>query len=407
MYAFKPHVLTARSLYSITKPEGRLDVILCCDGKNLYFNSMSGIDSDFHKIWKYNLAGQQWRLLSSIRHLKNKHDSHDVLIGTAFESKYLVICTLQRYYTRHTPFIHTPARRTCHLYVCDLNSKSSLVRKTGRQVPNHSLRHNFIRHGKYLYTIGIQRDFYKTFLDVYKLNMENDIWEVVYICQGLDANEPVNGSDHTLVYSNNMIYIFGDGNRSTGGRLSSFTKISAFDLEESCWKIIDTYGDENHTPQYPTDRQVFGVTSYTDPDSGDINVIISGGADFKFNINDELIFNDSDYDEFYDVWRLNLTNLKWTCLERFGTVLPSHIEDLSITISPAGKLFIYDENIFEPTEEQKTGIPALHSTWLRIPKLTDICWEAVFHYFPNLKSMTDEEIISLGIPLQSFKSRID
>ncbi|XP_057321590.1 kelch domain-containing protein 10 homolog [Microplitis mediator] len=347
MYAFKPHVLTARSLYSITKPEGRMDVILCCDGKNLYFNDNPELDSEFHNIWEYNLAGQQWRLLSSIRRLYKSPDliTYDVIAGTAFESNYLVISTLQDQYSIQRTFNDELSSPTCQLHVCDLKSKRSLVRRTSGQIPNRSVENNFIRHGKYLYFVGIEKD-YETSYDVYKLNMENDVWEVVYTCRGLDANEPVNGSDHTLVYSNNMIYIFGDCYHGTIRESSfSFLKISAFDLEKSCWKMIDTYGDENHTPQYPADRQAFGITSYTDPDSGEINVIISGGADFQLNINGGHIIDESGYFEFDDVWRLNLTNLKWTCLERFGTVLPSHVNSHSTSISPAGKLFIFDQHI--------------------------------------------------------------
>lgn len=60
MYAFKPHVFTEHSLYSITKPKGRImDAIICCDGKNLYFNDEFVSNREFHNIWEYNLAGQQ------------------------------------------------------------------------------------------------------------------------------------------------------------------------------------------------------------------------------------------------------------------------------------------------------------------------------------------------------------
>ncbi|XP_057322940.1 kelch domain-containing protein 10 homolog [Microplitis mediator] len=400
MYAFKPHVFTKHSIYSITKPEEKMEAIICCDGKNSYFIGKSASNSEFYNIWEYNLAGQQWRLLISIRRLNNSLYTNDLIIGTVFESNYLVICTLPRQNTRRRSFNDELSSRTCQLHVCDLNSKSSIVRRTSGQVPYHSFRHNFIRHGKYLYIVGIERDYNKTFFDVYKLNMENDVWEVDYICRGLDANEPVGGGlNHTLVYSNNMIYIFGDCGLGRRRGPFSFLKIWAFDLEKSCWKIIETYGDENHTPQYPTDRNEVCVTSYTDPDSGEVNVIISGGS-----------FHNRECDVYVklsDVWRLNLTSLKWTCLERFGTVLPYHAYSHSMTISPAGKLVLFDSDMSDIDVEQEYGGSALHSTWLRIPKLTDICWEAVFHYFPNLKSMTDKEIMSLGLPLQLLKSRIN
>ncbi|XP_057321487.1 kelch domain-containing protein 10 homolog [Microplitis mediator] len=410
MYAFKPHVFTKHSLYSITKPEGKIKALICGDGKNLYFNGESASDSEFHNIWEYNLAGQQWRLLISIRCLSKSPFTYDSIIGTILESNYLVICPIESQDTR--PFNDELSSLTSQLHVCNLNSKSSLVRRTSGRIPNPSFPHNFIRHGKYLYTVGVSRDG-GLFSDVYKLNMENDVCEIVYTCRGLDANEPVGRWYHTLVYGNNMIYIFGGYDLRPGKGPFSFPKISAFDLQNCCWKKIDTHGDgdENHTPRYPTGREGFSVTSYTDPDSGETNVIISGGADFKYEykIDDEgrERFHRALLIGFSDVWRLNLTSLKWSYLQRFGIVLPRHVSDHSTTISPTGKLFIFDEHISDNDKEQKTCNSALYSTWVRIPKLTDICWEAVLHYFPNLKSMTDKEIISLGIPLQSFKSRIN
>ncbi|XP_057322187.1 kelch domain-containing protein 10 homolog [Microplitis mediator] len=402
MYTFQPYIFTEHSLNGIAKSEERISTIRC-DGKNLYIyegmDPTTAVDfqdeltdslfdaskSDFRDIRVYNLAGQQWRLM---RNDSNLPDDKDIIFGTIFESNYLVIWTIRG------PFDDELSSLKGRLHIYDLNTESALARKTSGQIPNSSLPVNLIRHGKYIYTVGIEKD-YKNFSDVYKLNIENGVWEVVYTCRGLDANEPVGRINHTLVYGNNMIYIF--GGVIYGPRLnpSSLVQISAFDLEKCCWKIMDTHGDENHIPQYPSKRDHFGVTSYTDPDSGEIHVVISGGM-----VNDIR-------DTFNDVWRLNLTSFKWTCLERFGTVLPCPVNNHSMTVSPAGKLFTFGGCIFNNDTQQGLCLSTLHSTWLRIPKLTDICWEAVFHYYPNLKSMTDEEIMSLGLPLQLLKSHIN
>lgn len=104
----------------------------------------------------------------------------------------------------------------------------------------------------------------------------------------------------------------------------------AFDLEKHCWIIGKTLGDENHIPQYPTRRKKFALTSYSDPDSGEINVIISGGMGYY-----------GTRDIYNDVWRLSLTSLKWTSLGRFGIVLPCQVYSHSMTVSPAGKLFTF------------------------------------------------------------------
>ncbi|XP_057321779.1 kelch domain-containing protein 10 homolog isoform X2 [Microplitis mediator] len=405
MYAFKPHVFTEHSPISIAKPEGRLISSIRCDDKNLYtyngiiLTSSGRINS--RDLWVYNLAGQQWRSM------RNEHFlpcTHELIIGTIYESNYLVICTIQ------VPFNDEQSSQKCLLHICDLNTESVVVQETSGQIPDSLYPRNLIRHGKYYYTVGITRN-NEGFSDVYKLNTENNVWEIVYICRGLDANEPYRRSGHTLVYSNNMIYIFGGG-RDDDPVLDAYClkEIWAFDLEKCCWKKKDTHGDENHTPQYPSNREGFGITSYTDPDSGEINVIISGGTGFDYEYCDEDGWQGyylNNMVVFNDVWRLNLTSLKWTCLERFGTVLPSHVEDHSMTVSPAGKLFTFGGFIFGNDMRHGTCPSTLHSTWLRIPNLTDMCWEAVFHYYPDLKSMTDKEIISLGIPPKLLKSRIN
>ncbi|XP_057321422.1 kelch domain-containing protein 10 homolog [Microplitis mediator] len=389
MYAFKPYVFTEHASNGGAEPEGRMKSTIRCDGKNLYvYEAMDPYfvpkGFQFRDIWVYNLARQQWRLTTIESNLP---DDDDVIVSSIFESIYLVICTIR------VPFNDEPVSRICRLHICDLNTESEVVQATSGQIPYHFLAHNLIRHGTYIYIVGITRD-NEIVSDVYKLNIENGVWEVVYICQGLDANEPRGRINHTLVYGNNMIYIFGGAGGHLGVNVFSFIKISAFDLENCCWKVVKTHGDENYIPHYPNERDHFGVTSYTDPDSGEINVIISGGT---------VDYNDA----FNDVWRLNLTSLKWSCLQRFGTALPHHVVNHSMTVSPAGKLFTVGGCIYTNDMEQESCSSTLHSSWIRIPKLTDICWEAVLHYYPNLKSMTDKEIISLGIPMQSFKSRID
>ncbi|XP_057322189.1 kelch domain-containing protein 10 homolog [Microplitis mediator] len=391
MYTFKPHVFTEHSPNGDAEPEGRFQSTIRCNGKNLYI--YGGMDSNdlenyaFRKIWVYNLARQQWRLM---RTESNLPDNSDFSFGTILESNYLVIYTI-RYAFDDEPLT---SRDKCRLHICDLNTESVLVQGTSGQISYPSYALNLIRHGKYIYTVGIEKD-YGHFSDVHKLNLENLVWEVVYICRGLDANEPVGRINHTLVYGNNMIYIFGGFSSRPGLDTFSFVKISAFDLENCCWKKVDTYGDEDYIPHYPVATCDFAVTSYTDPDSGEMNVIISGG----------LVRGHKD--ALNDVWRLNLTSLKWTCLERFGTVLPCPVNGHSMTISPDGKLFTFGGYIFNNDTEEGICSSTLHSTWLRIPRLEDICWEAVFHYYPNLISMTDKEIIALGIPPQLLKSHIN
>ncbi|XP_057331210.1 kelch domain-containing protein 10 homolog [Microplitis mediator] len=392
MYTFKPHVFTEHFSNNITRPEERTKSHIHCNGKNVYIyggenisidGSENEIDYRFCDVWSYSLTGKQWREMTNEEDLPA--DLDDLVFGAIFEANYLVLCSIQE------PLNDELSSKKCRLHIYDLNTGSLRVRETNGQIPKSFLEDNLIRLGKYLYTVGIIRG-REMFSDVYKLNIEDGIWEVVYSCRGLNANEPDDRSGHTIVYDNNMIYMFG------GLKAEAFDEIPAFDLEKRCWKKVYTYGDKNHIPHYPTERECFGVTSYTDPDSGEINVIISGGQEYDDN---------RDYYRFNDIWQLNLTSSKWTCLERFGAVLPHYVTSNSMAVSPAGQLFTFGGFTFPHDMEQGTSLSTLHSTWLRIPKLTDICREAVFHYFPNLTSMTEEEINSLSLPSQLLKLRIN
>ncbi|XP_057331344.1 kelch domain-containing protein 10 homolog [Microplitis mediator] len=392
MYTFKPHVFTEHFSNNITRPEKRTNSHIHCNGKNVYIYGGENIYIDggenennhrFCDMWLYSLTGKQWREMTNEEGLPA--DLDDLVIGAIFEANYLVLCTIRE------PWNDELSSKKCRLYIYDLNTGILRVRETNGQIPKSFLGDNLIRHGKYLYTVGITRG-HEMFFDVYKLNIEDLKWEVVYSCRGLDANEPAARSGHTIVYGHNMIYMFG------GIEGEAFDEISAFDLEKRCWKKVYTYGDENHIPHYPTPREFFGVTSYTDPDSGEINVIISGGQQYD---------DDRNCYCFNSIWKLNLTSSKWTCLERFGAVLPHCVVNNSMAVSPAGQLFTFGGFTSPHDMEQGTALSTLHSTWLRIPKLTDICREAVFHYYPNLTSMTKDEINSLGLPLQLVHSRIN
>ncbi|XP_057320844.1 kelch domain-containing protein 10 homolog [Microplitis mediator] len=410
MYTFKPLVFTEHSSSSVTRPEEIRDhhpFIIHCDDKNVYAHNGDFLESltqtGIPNIWVYNLARQQWRLIRDEINLPN---DGDFILSIFFESNHLYIFTIKRPYG-----YNVNPNRTCRIYIYDLNTKSVVIRETSGQIPYPLLPLEMIRHGNYFYIVGITDDLGES-SNVYRLNMENGIWEAFYTCEELDNEySSIPRSRYTLVYGNNIIYKFGDNLQVLGFDLYSFVSISAFDLEKCRWKIVDTHGDENHIPQYPTKREKYSVTSYTDPVTGEINVIMSGGADYSWrdaydHFEDTLLPEQKFVVAYNDVWRLNLTSLKWTCLDKFGIVLPHCVENHSMAISPAGKLFTFGKSIFND-RNQRITTSSLHSAWLRIPKLTDICWEAIFYYYPNLKSMTDKEITSLGIPLKLFKSRID
>lgn len=49
---------------------------------------------------------------------------------------------------------------------------------------------------------------------------------------------------------------------------------------------------------------------------------------------------------------------------------------------------------------------AVYSAWLTIPKLSEICWQALNYYYPKLKDYSPDKLLDIGIPLK-FVQRLD
>jgi hypothetical protein len=48
----------------------------------------------------------------------------------------------------------------------------------------------------------------------------------------------------------------------------------------------------------------------------------------------------------------------------------------------------------------------VNCAWMCVPKLTEICWEAVLYYNPNLHLLPKEQLLHGGLPLE-YVNRID
>lgn len=174
----------------------------------------------------------------------------------------------------------------------------------------------------------------------------------------------------------------------------------------------------------PAPRRCHGSVQYTDEKSGVTSVVISGGY------NGDWVFS--------DVWRLDLGTLQWTRLSE--CILPCPVYFHSAALTPEGRMYIFGgivkmnnkviivlsqmtRNIlqcfvhcsyflsviviirrFSSLQVQRTN--AVHSAWLTIPKLSEICWQALNYYYPKLKDCSPDELLHMGVPLK-FVQRLD
>ncbi|CAG5099745.1 Similar to slim: Kelch domain-containing protein 10 homolog (Drosophila melanogaster) [Cotesia congregata] len=237
-----------------------------------------------------------------------------------------------------------------YLYTHYLKNENEVEKMTTKgPLPKRFFSHNFISHGSYLYTIGNDRG-----LGVFRIDPETGIWEKMSPDNGDDF--PGDYADIELAFDGRKIYVI-------------FVKLR---------------GERIHL------RINFGIDHVVDPETKETSIVISGGT--------------MDRKIYSDVWQLRLSTLRWTCLNKLGSILPLAICEHDATTSRYGKMYVFGGRI-KRTNNRLTEVNSLYSAWLRIPKLADICWEAVNYYYKDLNSKTDEELFELGLPIKFVRSR--
>ncbi|KAG7202025.1 hypothetical protein KM043_004710 [Ampulex compressa] len=389
MYAFRPLVFLQHIAQGEQCPKARSGHRIVCDQRYLYsyggFNPrISDEDPEmendqawrasrplFKELWRFNLVTLQWKRLPYQETMPNELASNAVVLrGNA----------LLVYGGTGVPF---GERCSNQLYACNVtNGKVTVVPAKG-DLPEPQYGQALVCHGSYLYTIGGTTGYDYT-CDIHRFNLKTAVWEAVYICTGRDHCEPKGRYRHELAFDGRMIYVLGGG---TAVEAFGFSEIPAFDLKRNKWLTLHTRGDKKDNT-VPEPRRCHGSVQYTDEKTGTIYVVISGGY--------------NGYHVFSDVWRLDLDNLQWTCLRQ--CFLPRPIYFHSVALTPEKRMYTFGGIVKNQDEVERTY--AVHSVWLTIPKLTEICWEALNHYDLNLRKRSPKELLHMGIPMK-FVHRID
>lgn len=265
--------------------------------------------------------------------------------------------------------------------------------KTDGQEPLPQYGQALVYHHGYLYTIGGTTGFAYT-CDIHRLDLKTGIWEDVYICQGNGEYEPPGRYRHEVAFDGTNIYILGGG---TAEEAYEFFKIPVFNIETKQWKKIKSISDSKHGVPLP--RRCHGAVQIST--ENDIHVFISGGYD--------------GLTVFEDIWKLELSTLRWTLIESCTLCLPSYFHSSAVTpegwllldhhaiinewifmdLCVVGKMYIFG-GIYATDEIERSN--DIHSVWVSIPKLSEICWEALLHYNPDIIYAPKEKLINLGLP---------
>lgn len=386
MYSFKPLVFMQHEPRSSERPKARSGHRIVCNHKNLYsyggFNPWISdpMENDvvwratkplFKEIWKFNFATQQWKRLSGQNTLPNELASAAVILKQDI---------LMVYGGTGVPFDTSCSNR---LYVCCVDEGEMHLINTKGNHPQPQYGQALVYHKSYLYTIGGTSGYEYT-CDIHRFNLITHVWEQVYICTGQSQTEPQGRYRHEVAFDGKLIYVLGGG---TSSESYGFSEIPAFDVEKNKWVVLKPHGDSTDNT-VPEPRRCHGAVQYTDENTGAISIVISGGY------NEDYIFS--------DVWRLDLDRLQWTCLRK--CVLPCPVYFHSAALTPEGCMYTFGGIIKKQNKTIRTN--AVHSVWLRIPKLSDICWEALNYYNKDLHLKPSSELLRMGVP-QKYVNRID
>ncbi|XP_968306.2 kelch domain-containing protein 10 homolog [Tribolium castaneum] len=317
----------------------------------------------FQELWRFNFARKEWTRYSN---------SHTLPLELASNALVLHKNVLMVYGGTGSPF---GFRCSNQLFVCRVNDSEGLmdeVHTTG-QLPLPAYGQALIYHNDYLYTIGGTTGVQYT-CDIHRLNLKTLVWESVYICRGIGEYEPTGRYRHEVGFDKRNIYVLGGG---TALLAFDFSTIPVFNLEKQIWYPQKSIRDTRYGVPQP--RRCHGAVQIT-TEFGN-QVFIAGGHDGE-NV-------------FDDLWRLDLQTFQWTYFDKCRLPFPIYFH--AAAASPEGRLYIFG-GICSSNDNDVRRSNCMYSTWLCIPKLSEICWEAVLHYSPHIVKCRSEDLINIGLP---------
>ncbi|XP_054745546.1 kelch domain-containing protein 10 homolog, partial [Anastrepha obliqua] len=249
-----------------------------------------------------------------------------------------------------------------------------------------------VLHEHYLYTVGGTTG-YDYSCDVHRLNLRTRVWECVYICRPDIREDPEGRYRHEVVYDGQYIYVLGGG---TSNLVYDLQRIPAFNLITNRWEYFVTLPDrtsqtnltiERQNSGYPNPRKCFSCVQHT-KSNGEVEAFITGGLQ-------------ADQVYFSDIWRLNFTTKQWTLIKTASP--PKALYFHAAAHSQNGCMYIFGG--IEYDEKRIRRCNDLYKMWMTIPLLSEICWEAVLYYRPNLKLNGHSQLLKMGIPLR-FAQRL-
>ncbi|XP_017079146.1 kelch domain-containing protein 10 homolog [Drosophila eugracilis] len=338
----------------------------------------------FQELWSYNFASMTWRLEL------NADNASNMPVELASNALTIHNNVLISHGGTGYPFGES-CSNDCYVYCTASSGATPGVErlKVKGDLPTAQYGPGIVIHKHFLYTIGGTTGFDYT-CDVYRLDMRTGVWENVYISRPEMRDDPEGRYRHEVVYDGKHIFVLGGG---TSHIVYDLQRIPAYNLEANCWDYFDTYPDRrandmgNGNRGYPKPRKCFSCVQHQSS-NGDIEAFITGGLQ-------------GDFTYFRDVWKLNLRTMQWFRIETATLSRPLYFH--SAAHSDNGCMYVFGGIEYCGKKMRRRNY--LYKMWMTVPKLSEMCWDAITYYNDNLDLYDRKTLMAAGIP-KRFAERL-
>jgi len=322
----------------------------------------------FKELWELNLTTGQWTKCQMKGEIPEQLASHTAVTHPLDPGIMLI------YGGTGAPFGLTTSNT---VVACQLDTQQfrKIVTQEGEGHPMPLYGQAVVTDKKGLfYTVGGTSGFHY-FMDVNMLDLSSSppTWSSLYQLSGV-RDEPEPRYRHELCLWKNKLFVLGGGTSFSADR---FEDLPTFDISEKRWFYTRTKADQqatidNSDEGYPEARRCHSTVQIED------KVWVFGGYDGD--------------DVFGDSWKLDLSSMQWT---RLKMDLPLPVYFHAMTVSEEGKMVMFGgvDDI-----DQNTRTNRVFSSWLSIPSLRSMAWEAVCHYQPSLANLPPAALLKEGVP---------
>nr|AON96615.1 kelch domain-containing protein 10-like protein [Bicyclus anynana] len=380
-YKFEPFKITVVKYRGNARPRPRSGHRIACDDVRIYcfggynpYLPMNAIQRNnptwtptmplFKELWSFCIASRKWTQHRVDENMPEELASNAMCMN----GRYLMI-----YGGTGAPFGNKCSNDVITWRTHENDAKLQVLEVTGARPPGQ-YGQSILCHDGAFYTVGGTNGFAYN-CDIYRLDLRTMVWEPIFVGTGQE-DEPLGRYRHEVARVGNKLYIIGGG---TGEWAFELMEIPMFDLETRTWTILTPKADDSmkDTVQ-PLPRKCHSAVQIDTPNGA--QVFVAGGTD--------------GHGVFDDIWRLNLSDMRWHLMQK--TVLPQPLYFHSSTVSSNGCMYVFGG--IEPNLQETRRNNVMYKVWLCIPKLSEICWEALLNFHPNMDQVDKSSLLDVGIP---------